>query len=72
VAEAAFAAALGVQLGGPLRYGTRTERRPLLGGGPRPQPADIDRAISLASHVELALVALLTGSGLVRFRRRQA
>src|SRR5205085_956363 len=48
VAEAAFAAALGVQLGGPLRYGTRTERRPLLGRGPRPEPADIERAIVLA------------------------
>ncbi len=66
VAEAAFAAALGVQLGGPLRYGTRTECRPLLGRGPRPQPADIDRAIVLASQVELALVALLLGLGIAR------
>ena len=68
VAEAAFAAALGVQLGGPLRYGTRTERRPLLGRGPRPEPADIERAIVLASQVELALVGLLCGLGLLRRR----
>jgi adenosylcobinamide-phosphate synthase len=69
VAEAAFAAALGVQLGGPLRYGTRTESRPLLGRGPRPEPADIDRAIALASQVELTLVALLFAFGLARRRR---
>jgi adenosylcobinamide-phosphate synthase len=59
VAEAAFAAALGVQLGGTLRYGTRIEHRPMLGRGPRPAPHDIDRAIALASHVEFALVAAL-------------
>jgi adenosylcobinamide-phosphate synthase len=66
VAEAAFATALDVQLGGPLRYGTRNECRPLLGRGPRPSPRDIDRAIALASHVELALVALLATFGLAR------
>jgi adenosylcobinamide-phosphate synthase len=59
VAEAAFAAALGVELGGKLRYGDRVEDRPLLGFGPRPQADDIQRAITLASQVELALVAAL-------------
>jgi adenosylcobinamide-phosphate synthase len=59
VAEAAFAAALGVELGGKLRYGDRVEDRPLLGFGPRPQADDIQRAIALASQVELALVAAL-------------
>jgi adenosylcobinamide-phosphate synthase len=59
VAEAAFAAALGRQLGGPLQYAGRREDRPHLGWGPRPVPADIDRAVTLAAHVELALVALL-------------
>ena len=59
VAEAAFAAALRVELGGPLRYGTRAEDRPRLGAGPRPEVEDIDRAIALASHVELALAATL-------------
>jgi adenosylcobinamide-phosphate synthase len=70
VAEAAFAAALGVELGGPVRYGTRAENRPRLGRGPRPQPPDIDRAIALASHVELALLGALVALGLVRRRRR--
>ena len=56
VAEAAFAAALGCELGGPLRYGDRPEIRPRLGWGPRPQPTDITRAIALANHVELALL----------------
>jgi adenosylcobinamide-phosphate synthase len=59
VAEAAFAAALGVELGGKLRYGDRIEDRPLLGIGPRPRVSDIDRAIALASHVELALAGVL-------------
>jgi adenosylcobinamide-phosphate synthase len=58
-AEAAFAAALGIELGGKLRYGDRVEDRPLLGFGPRPQADDIQRAITLASQVELALVAAL-------------
>jgi adenosylcobinamide-phosphate synthase len=61
VAEAAFAGALGVELGGSVRYGERVEDRPLLGAGPRPGAGDIDRAIELASHVELALVGLLGG-----------
>jgi adenosylcobinamide-phosphate synthase len=59
VAEAAFAAALGVQLGGALRYGSRVEHRPLLGEGPRPGPSDITRAVRLADRVELAFVAFL-------------
>ena len=65
VAEAAFATALGLELGGPLRYGDRDELRPRLGWGPRPMPADIDRALALASHVELALVGLLLSAGLL-------
>jgi adenosylcobinamide-phosphate synthase len=71
VAEAAFAGALGVQLGGPVRYGTRTEHRPLLGRGARPDPADIDRAIALASQVELALAGLLFALGLAHRRRKR-
>ena len=58
VAEAAFAAALGRELGGPLRYGGRRENRPRLGWGPRPQAGDVDAAITLASHVELALIVM--------------
>ena len=73
VAEAAFAAALGVELGGTVRYGDRVEDRPRLGAGPRPVIGDIDRAIDLASHVELALVALLglSSAGAVRRHGRR-
>ncbi len=72
VAEAAFAAALGVELGGPLRYGTRQEDRPRLGEGPRPSRSDIGRAVELAERVELVLGVTLATSGLlwaVRARR---
>lgn len=59
VAEAAVAAALAVQLGGPLRYGDRIDVRPRLGDGPRPAPADIGRAIRLVDDVERALFGML-------------
>lgn len=58
VAETAVAAALGVELGGPLRYGGRVEDRPRLGDGPRPRPSDITRARRLVDRAELAVVAL--------------
>jgi adenosylcobinamide-phosphate synthase len=70
VAEAAFAAALGLQLGGPSRYGERLEVRPLLGDGAAPGPPDIARAVALASDVGLALAALLTAMGTVQAARR--
>src|SRR5262249_41107178 len=47
VAEAAFAAALGVRLGGRNAYGDRVELRPALGDGPPPAPADVARAVRL-------------------------
>lgn len=56
VAESAVAGALGVELGGPLRYGDRVEGRPTLGDGPRPEPATITRARRLVDRVELAVV----------------
>jgi adenosylcobinamide-phosphate synthase len=59
VAEAAFAGALGVELGGPLRYGARHEDRPRLGRGPRPRTSDVAAAVRLADQVELLLTALL-------------
>lgn len=58
VAEAAVAAALDRELGGPLRYGSRHENRPRLGMGPRPTTDDIRPAVRLASQAELLLVAL--------------
>ncbi|MFI6527172.1 cobalamin biosynthesis protein [Streptomyces uncialis] len=52
VAEAAFAGALGVRLGGTLSYGGRVEHRPELNGGGRAVTvADIDRAVRLSRRV---------------------
>jgi adenosylcobinamide-phosphate synthase len=72
VAEAAFAGALGVELGGPTRYAGRLEDRPRLGDGPRPGATDIERAAQLADDVELLLVGLLVGFGLGLGLRRRA
>jgi adenosylcobinamide-phosphate synthase len=58
VAEAAFAAALGVRLGGTDRYGDRVEDRPRLGDGRPVVPADIACAVRLSRDVTLALAAL--------------
>ena len=59
VAEAALAAALGRQLGGPLRYGDTEENRPLLGDGPRPGPDDVPEAVRIADRAEWAAVGML-------------
>lgn len=61
VAETAFAAALGLRLGGPNRYGDRLEDRPILGDGTPPSAVDIAAARRLARDVDLALVGLLLG-----------
>lgn len=63
VAEAAFAAALGVGLGGENRYGDRVERRPDLGTGPPPGHADIGRACRLSRDVTIALGLVLVAAG---------
>jgi adenosylcobinamide-phosphate synthase len=57
-AEAAFAGALGLRLGGPLAYSGRVERRPYLGDGRAPEPDDVRRAIRLAWAVTAATTAL--------------
>jgi len=59
VAEAAFAAALGLRLGGENRYGDRVELRPPLGTGRPAEPVDIARAVALSRDVSLALGAFL-------------
>ncbi len=69
VAEAAFAAALGVRLGGPSRYGDRIEVRPDLGHGPPPTVDDIRRAVLLSGDVTLALSGALAALGSWRARR---
>jgi adenosylcobinamide-phosphate synthase len=72
VAEAAFAAALGVRLGGANRYGDRVEVRPALGDGPAPAPPDIARAVALSRDVSLALAALLAAAARARAARRSS
>jgi len=56
--EAAFAGALGVQLGGVLSYSGRAEHRPKIGTGRPPQTADITRAIRLSRTVTASATAL--------------
>jgi adenosylcobinamide-phosphate synthase len=65
VSEAAFAAALGLRLGGRNRYGGRTEERALLGRGRLPLAGDIDAAVRLSRDVSAALAAFLVALGLV-------
>lgn len=49
--EAAFAGALGVQLGGPLHYGPRLEERPTLGNGRAPDAKALRDAVRLSQAV---------------------
>lgn len=69
VAEAAFAAALGVRLGGTNSYGGRVEVRPHLGTGRPPRPSDIAGAARLSRQVGMALAAVLTVGGETARRR---
>ena len=59
VVEAAFAAALGVRLGGRNTYGDVVEDRGTLGTGPPPGSADIRAAIHLARST-VAMLAITT------------
>jgi adenosylcobinamide-phosphate synthase len=72
VAEAAFAAALGLRLGGANHYGSppRLELRPALGRGRPPEAADIARAVALSRDVTLLLAGALAGVQLAGFRRQ--
>jgi len=53
-AEAAFAGALGVRLGGALAYAGVAETRPFMGDGPVPRAADVHCATRLSLAVGLA------------------
>jgi adenosylcobinamide-phosphate synthase len=59
VVEAAFAAALDVQLGGINRYGDRVEDRGTLGDGRPPVPADVAAAVRLRRDATAALCAAM-------------
>lgn len=73
VAEAAFAAALGLRLGGESRYGDRVEIRPPLGSGRPAEAADVAAAVRLSRQVAGALaVALCLPAALARLRSRGA
>lgn len=66
VAEASFAGALGVRLGGPTQYAHRLEMRPTLGDGPAPTPADLRRGVRLSRSVQAgatAVAVLLSAAG---------
>lgn len=63
VVEATFAAALNVQLGGPVRYETDIVERPYIGLGPVPGADDIAAAVKLSKDVSLAAATLLAGFG---------
>jgi adenosylcobinamide-phosphate synthase len=66
VAEAAFAGALGVRLGGRNDYGSHVEDRPVLGGGRAPGAADIARAARLSRAVTAAAAAACAAIALAR------
>jgi adenosylcobinamide-phosphate synthase len=59
IVEAAFAAALGVQLGGVNRYGMATEDRGTLGDGPRPHCRSVTAAVRLRRHATVATTVLV-------------
>ncbi|MHB8342139.1 MAG: cobalamin biosynthesis protein [Mycobacteriales bacterium] len=69
--EAAFAGALGLRLGGPLRYPHGAEDRPVLGTGRPPVAADLDRAARLCSAVTAAATLLTAAAAAAQRRRRR-
>ncbi|MFK8022746.1 MAG: adenosylcobinamide-phosphate synthase CbiB [Ilumatobacter sp.] len=71
VIEAAFAAALGVRLGGVNRYGDTVEDRGTLGHGREPTGHDVDRAVVLSRRVQAVFVvgALVAEAALHRALR---
>ena len=70
VAEAAFAGALGVRLGGPTQYRHELEIRPTLGDGPPPGIADLRRGVQLSRWVQGAAVVMAVAMATLRQRRR--
>jgi adenosylcobinamide-phosphate synthase len=68
--EAAFAGALGLRLGGPLRYGGRAEERPQLGDGRAPQARDVERAVRLSLAVGAAAATACTALRRARMAAR--
>ncbi|MEV0441142.1 cobalamin biosynthesis protein [Streptomyces spectabilis] len=72
VAEASFAGALGVRLGGTLSYGGRVEERPVLNGEGRDVTVhDIERAVRLSRRVGWLALGVSAGARLARARRKK-
>jgi adenosylcobinamide-phosphate synthase len=67
-AEAAFAGALGVALGGRNVYAERVEERPVLGDGAAPGPGDVERAARLSLAVGHAAAACFAVAAALRGR----
>ncbi|MBM7772145.1 adenosylcobinamide-phosphate synthase [Actinokineospora baliensis] len=65
--EAAFAGALGVQLGGRTEYSYGVEERPTLGEGRAPDATDVARAVTLSRVVGLLTAGL---AALISLKRR--
>ena len=65
-AEAAFAGALGISLGGTNYYGGVVRRGPILGEGRRPEPEDIRRAVRLMRRCCVLVTAVGVLAGRVR------
>jgi adenosylcobinamide-phosphate synthase len=61
VVEAAFAGALGVQLGGPTQYHYELQIRPALGTGPPPTVTDLRRAVRLSRAVQAGAALTVVG-----------
>ncbi len=69
--EAAFAGALGIRLGGTNDYAGRVEHRAVLGAGPAPGRADLDRARVLARRIGAGTVLTTAAvAALPRLSRR--
>ncbi|MDG4666379.1 cobalamin biosynthesis protein [Mycobacterium sp. 236(2023)] len=72
VAEASFAGALGVRLGGPTQYAHELEIRPSLGDGRVPDVDDLARAVRLSRAVQLLAAALAVSVACRTGRRASA
>jgi adenosylcobinamide-phosphate synthase len=64
--EASFAGALGIRLGGTNDYAGRVEHRAVMGDGPPPGRADLDRARVLAGRVGVAAALAAAALACVR------
>ena len=71
VGEVAFAAALGVRLGGRNRYGDRIEERPPLGYGRPAKGGDIDNAVRVSRDVSTLLAVILLVIGATTWLERR-